>query len=529
MFKLNKFYISIISIALLQTLVSCNDHEIDTLEIKNSTAAVTPYQFEWENRDWMPTPAGQSKIPVPWVGQGSITSTYGLDVVNDRKSIDGWELVYNTFNPNASGHLRNPYFILYNKYRGIMRIFLYITTEFVTPSTYIQDNLSIVSSYDTPLLNFMGTDLIDGLTRNKSFSQNQATQLAANKWYMMQYEFAYDPSIANIPYNLINLNWDVKYHNISTMKLGGEINGTIVSSAGSSNSNLFSALGSVGKVVGEGVLGGIGQNFLKKHTIDAKKGTNTLGLPEKIFKSTLKGSSSAVSNTTSKIPGVVTNLFSAILGGSSGGTTMSFDLHADITIEGSMNNSGQLPSNPTSMYVPGTNIPSTAIGYIPLHNNILGVFNFLNKPTLKVRGSRVYRFMTDFEAHGNETYKFPEFDFKNLLVFNPSVLKIADIKVKKQDLLVILNDKTNRSITSPSSHNESIGKYDKVYVNPDIIHVYYDSDLDIDNSDVFTLAVRFQIEVKPKNGAPSSAITKTFLLKPDYSKMSKYIADRREF
>src|SRR5579864_5250389 len=58
---------------------------------------ITPYSFNWETVDWMPTPAGQTQIPPPWIGQGSISSIFGLDVVNDHKHSDGWELVYSTF------------------------------------------------------------------------------------------------------------------------------------------------------------------------------------------------------------------------------------------------------------------------------------------------------------------------------------------------------------------------------------------------------------------------------------------------
>jgi len=39
-----------------------------------------------------------------------------------------------------------------------MCIFLYTTTQFVFPSTYVQDGLSIISASESSMLNFMGTD-----------------------------------------------------------------------------------------------------------------------------------------------------------------------------------------------------------------------------------------------------------------------------------------------------------------------------------------------------------------------------------
>ena len=49
------------------------------------------------------------------MGAGSIVSNYGTDIANDRFKSDGWELVYNTFDPNAE-RLSNPYFVLYRNY-----------------------------------------------------------------------------------------------------------------------------------------------------------------------------------------------------------------------------------------------------------------------------------------------------------------------------------------------------------------------------------------------------------------------------
>lgn len=100
------------------TICSCQKEDIINVETANnpspvSTRVIPTPDFDWENADWMPTPTGQTRIPAPWIGQGSISSTYGIDVVNDRKSSNGWELVYNTFDPNATT-LVNPYFILYN-------------------------------------------------------------------------------------------------------------------------------------------------------------------------------------------------------------------------------------------------------------------------------------------------------------------------------------------------------------------------------------------------------------------------------
>ena len=116
------------------TIVSCTSDTVDTepvIPVTPQTRAIPTPTFDWANAEWMPVPAGQSAIPSPWNGAGSISYTYGMDITNDRYPNAGWELLYNTFDANASGPLVNPYFVLYNKYRGILRIYLYLTTEFV--------------------------------------------------------------------------------------------------------------------------------------------------------------------------------------------------------------------------------------------------------------------------------------------------------------------------------------------------------------------------------------------------------------
>lgn len=102
-----------------------------------STRSIPVPTLNWENADWMPTPPGQSRIPSPWVGAGSLASTYGMDVVNDRMASDGWTLLYNTFDANAPGQLVNPYFVLYNKYRGTMRIFQARHRSFARRALYL--------------------------------------------------------------------------------------------------------------------------------------------------------------------------------------------------------------------------------------------------------------------------------------------------------------------------------------------------------------------------------------------------------
>lgn len=388
----NNVTLFVVTLLFLSFSLGCRDDFVDpeSPEVEVVTKSVPTPSLDWENLDWMPTPSSQ-QIPSPWVGQGSIASLYGIDVLNDRKASDGWTLVYNTFTSNTSSQLVNPYFVLYNKYRGLLRFYLYITTQFISPSSYVQDAISVVTNGTTTMLNLTGNSINDASLNRKTYSQIQpapldgSLPLASNKWYMMQYEIGYDPNTAQMPYNQIQLSWAVNYYNVQTINLGGEIVGSIKGTVGGSgDNNMFSSLGNLGKVVGKGVVAGIGNEFLENNKIDSS-GTNKLGLPKSIFKAALTGVNAAIKGASGNIPGAVIDIFSSILGGASSSTMMvNLNIQTDITLEGTGTSSGSFPSSPISFWMPGTAIPTTSIGYMPLFQHTMGVLNFKGKPNIAI-------------------------------------------------------------------------------------------------------------------------------------------------
>jgi hypothetical protein len=506
-------------VCLALNMLSCqengimDDQTLSTLSPSSQTRSVIPDTFDWENADWMPTPSGQSRIPTPWVGQGSLASMFGLDVINDRKKSDGWELMYNTFTKNAPGNLENPYFVLYNKYRGLLRIFLYTTTQFISPSTYLQDGISVISNQKTTLLNFLGSEFVDGSKERSSYQQMQpapsdgSMPLASNKWYMMQYEMAYDPNISKIPYNQVQLNWDVNYYNVENINMGGEIQGTINGTiGGSSDNNMFTPLKTLGTTIGKGVLAGIGVNTIHKNTIDKETGENKLGLSKETFKDVTNGVNSALSAAAGDLPGAIIGLFSAIIGGSN--TTplpVSLNVSANITLKGTGTNSGSFPSMPVSFWMPGTNIPYSAVGYIPLYGKSLGVVNFIGKPDIIIPvktqtwETRDEPFDPDRVVSESESYAYPpDIDYSKYLIINPEVEKIAKVEILKQDLIA------KDTITN------------EIYINPESFHQFYSGmSYPSEERTDFPKAifcVRFTIKVTPSDGAPASTLYKSFRL-----------------
>ncbi len=503
-----------IFVSMIGVVLSCQNEQIEpSFKEINILKSVSPPTFNWETVDWMPTPNGQQQISVPWIGQGSIASIYPPDVVNDYKKIDGWEMIYNTFDANSQGPLVNPYFMLYNKYRGILRIYLYTTTQFVLPSTYLQDGINIISNKQSNILNFLGNDIVD-ISQNKNiYSQMQpkpldgSLPLASNKWYMLQYELAYDPSIKTLNNDEMKLSWFTNFYGVTDAKFHGEINGSITGSIGSSQgNNFFSALGNLGKVSGEIVLSALGSNFIEKNTINSYYGTNHLKLPTNIFKNMTKGINSALSAATSNLPGSIVNVFSGIVGGSSAGQTVNLKFNADITLNGELTNHGSFPSSPTVVYLPGTNIPSSAQGYIPLYNKPLGVYYLNAKPKIgKKRTIEVEREGSPREGFTMiTTYidKIIKYNNSDKLIINEEVLKYASVELVDEDV-VFIRLGNNGIVWSSNGTKEEIGRYSEVYVNS--------SEISFRGTPTFIPAIRMTIKVTPKNGQPSSLLINTFL------------------
>lgn len=214
----------------LLLLFSCsNEKEVFEVVKPHFEKAIAQQDFDWENADFMPTPEGAEKIMSPWSGSGSLLGTYGTDIINDRKKSEGWTLLYNSFTSDANLYTPNPFFVLYNKYRGIMRIFYYATDPFITSSSNIIDNISIISDhYSSSIFNLADQPIINGAQNRKNLTHIQpqpfdgSKPVASHRWYMAQYELAYDPNISSIPYDQIMLNFNLNYRNISSIKINSE-------------------------------------------------------------------------------------------------------------------------------------------------------------------------------------------------------------------------------------------------------------------------------------------------------------------
>lgn len=490
---------------------SCTSDYLEDGMLNSSQLAYSIEQpeFDWENADYMPTPPGMTPVPTPWTGQGSLVGTYDLDIIRDRKKSEGWCMLYNSFTTDPKAYQPNAFFVLYNKYRGIMRIFYYVTDSFIQTSSNVIANLSIISSHPTRMFNYTDKEIVDGRSGRSSLQHIQpkpfdgSMPVASHRWYMTQYELAYDPNINSIPYDQIAFNFNLNFIDISNITLNGtgvsELKGTI----GEQSQGEFShAFNSTLRAGGKAVLSNIGYSLLKKG-VD-KNGKNVFGLNDKTYSTILKNIGNVASKSIGGVWSAGVGLFNSILFGTETSPTPLYaTINTELKAEGMLSQKGSFPAMPITFYMPGTNIPSNAPGRIPKYNKPLGVFNINNDGlTINVTHTKTHRIRHDDPYNPGEpiTESWETLtcgqlhDYSIYLQFNPEVEKIADINIIKQEVFAMdkngkLYDETEFSVYNSGEYGTVIEKI------PDVKFYLY-----------------FAIEVKPKNGCPSTIISKTFYL-----------------
>lgn len=502
-------------VSLILFLASCEKENFSKTQIQNSqkssttpTKSVPSEYFNWDNTDYVPTPTGYNKIHVPWyVGAtGSITSVYTQDVYSDHKASDGWVLLYSTF--SSTTYTQRPYFILYNKYRGLMRIYQYNDNQTLTTSSKILAGINWAGNGvgSNKVLNYLGSSIIDINSSNTAHYSVEPSPIKSaelpvspNKWFMLQYEIAYDPSIApTTSQTPPTLSWYLNYNNITQFSLGGSLISRTPGKTGSFDltDSEIDLLSGVPKSFGNVVYEAIGNTAFASNPMFSTPFFN-------MFKNSWANVLSSLSGGSF---GMISNFFSAVLGGNSNGTTASMKIDATLKLNGTSSSSGSLFAG-TSIYMPG----SLAIkpdgsyyvttGLLPLYNKNLGVFNLTSKPIVPVLSINEYIDDSYPEPTTVVEATFGWVDNSSRLVFNPEILNIATVKVVQQDVVVIPIGGSPAYGNNPEIFD---GNGTTAFINPTTVSSLYYLD--------YIKAVRFMIKVTPHNpSTPPSYIVKTFL------------------
>lgn len=465
--------------------------------------------FDQDVIDFMPTPTGQSGISVPWTGQGALMHDIG--VINDHRKSDGWVLLYSSFTTDDSfGHLVNPFFILYNRYRGLMRVYLYVTDRVVS-SDYLMATLVVKTGRDdVRLLNFMGGEVVDGSTVGKMYRQLvpdspiSGRMITSLSWKMMQYELAYDPLLAAVPSDSLRLVLDVGVRNVARADIGGGFIDRLGCSLGQPSGSRILAEDAGGNVSGRGTVLFSGDCLSLSGSAAAG---NRMGIDDALYSELAGGMEAAAANLTDPSRPATVNLLNAVVGGTSGLPPVAgMAVDTDVSFEG-VENTLPLRHFPVELYVPGAGLSADAhSAYRPLADVSLGVCNMTVTPDFVVP-VRVYEFdKPDMTPSGGVShitlkYAYPpvDEDFTRYLTINPDVKRVADVEVRQEiipathnlDTLVLMSDPEMLYSCSGAGQRSE-------YVNRDY--------------GVTDFNVRFTITVTPKDGSLKSVIYKTFRL-----------------
>lgn len=457
-------------------------------------SGISTYPLDWENIDYMPTPPGTPSVLVPWASGTSRQFT--AELAGDYKSSDGWTLLYNTFNTSALPD--NWYFILYNKYRGLVRLYYYIPSNAnYISSANITHKLAIEGSYapSSPMLNFAGQRFVDVNSNSRFASTVEQWQVARSTWYVFQYELAYDENMANQSYSTFNFLWPLRSSQITNITIDGTVMGSLngtISLPGSdfTISPTFSIDGS-----------------RNKSTVAIKGSSDAEKLKPGLGQTIVNAIKNAITNGAK---GIISNILSGIFkrNSSTPEENVNLKIDAKVSLNGQLT-SDVLLSSPV-FAIPGYNQSSTP-GFVPAYNKPLGVFYLSDRPTIDVTYRKVPTPPCAEEGAPDEyyLYKFNIDPNSFQLNFNPAVTGVADIQNIEYDILLKYS-RASDILTCASSYREELiigqGTFYEVFFLRTLFPTFGTGP-----TLSAPLYLRVSFDVVPKDGNPPVTITKTFV------------------
>jgi hypothetical protein len=407
--------------------------------------------FDWEQTQQMPVYPGQPAVPVPWSEEA--VRNYDPGLRYDYKKSDGWELVYNSFSDSL--HMDNRVFMLYNKFRGLLRYYIYNTAPgnpSVDSYRSLINEIQIYSS-NSPLLNYAGQFIVD-MSNNASFaSLIEPWFIREGGWYISQFEMAYDRNVTNYMWPNNSMAWNLSFARIEELWLNDY--------SAKSKTIYLEKPGlrfSDGSARGPAIGGNMQAHIKAINGIDELSGLFSGATISKLKQS--------INDSTSG------NLLNAMLSPGQNLVDCKLDLTAlfrqDYNLVGfTFPNFAQ----------PGMD-NSRVIGFGPVFNEPLGIFYLAKKPVVRhvTTGGGV---MTD-----QYTLDISSIEY----VINPFTRQYADVRNFRQEIVAI------GSMDTPNLTEAKMYK-GKILRSSAPIHL---------------LGVRVSFEVVPKNGSAPIKIIKTF-------------------
>lgn len=438
--------------------------------------------LDWENISFMPG-NGATTVRVPWGGGNS--NSISDDVLFDYKSVDGWVLVANTFTPTSTPD--NQYFVLYNRYRGLFRMYYYRPYGATTISaTNIINTLSTAGAgtdhLTSSILNFANQTIVDPSVKSSYATTTQPLLPNSATWYAFEYELAYDPSLSGRNYQNFFFRWPLNALQVTQLSVNGKIQGDITGKLNLPDVNLS-------------VTGGT-QN------INSRGGTqvvNGAGEADKLLASLGKAAVDGIKQgITNGISGVISGFLGGIFGSDSG-QPVSLKVNEDISLSGTLTSTAGLGA--LTLNVPGVDQTGSR-GYDPAYNKKVGVFN--------VVGGLTYTQTKYVSGDGhtvptNTYFVAPDItsnEAPTRLLINPEVAAIADIQNIHEEIVAMPNGGTNASGITEVIGTNSQGP----------ITYLTGTSLQADNIAPGVVGIRISFDVVPKNTAAKRVrLVKTFV------------------
>ncbi len=312
-------------------------------------------------------------------GPTSVTSPYCSDAIGellytkDYEPEDGWVLVTGNFG-SSQGYIANPYFIMYNKYEGLLRVFVLINS----PENY--SNASMKLSFGNDSKTALLTHASNRAWAVDNFKQDNiilATfDMFNHEWLYADFAMAYDPN-TNVKTDS-RLKFKLFGVTLTDLTINGTINLTQELPKSSMNSGNLSTFDQI-TVTGKKIAGYYSTfNGYKSQLI---KQTN------KENDSKLKTALNSLSNSwiVKDLPfiGAAVGLVDFFVGGGRSTATASpvpMVFNGDMNLEGTLTTYDRITQ--FTMQTPGTDHGNITAN-IPYYDKPLGIFNLTESPVLQ--------------------------------------------------------------------------------------------------------------------------------------------------
>jgi Secretion system C-terminal sorting domain len=357
--------------------------------------------FNWEN-----SPVFKYNVPVqpnsftPNPFFSNQPEFQNIALQQDFKSVNGWEAIaYNLGYDNNNNALQAPkaqtYFLLYNKYRGILRV-LVKWSDVKEFATNAQLTLKFAPGFQTNLLD-MTTDekpLLAPHIPNAKYTANLTYFNDSSSWSYADFKVNYDPCTCNFTESA-RLQLYTNLIQNSTINLTGAINGTITTitngqSTGTNDSSgkFWNDLnGQTTKFVSarNKIQGFVDDN--KKIYDKLKDGGVTINAITKLGDFMKTNSFMKAGLAATPYVGDAVKFMSSIFGGGGGATgpleLAPLSVNLAVKLNGTVSLSA--PMHNFTIGLPGAQTSASLLGIYggqPLYNEPMGVFSLIDEPTM---------------------------------------------------------------------------------------------------------------------------------------------------